>query len=185
MTRRSWWGLALVVVLAGLWALTAVAQNAPGGQPGAGRRGRGNFDPAQMRQRMADRMKQQLGATDDEWKALGPKIEKIQTLQMQSRPGAGMRGMGRRGPGGPNGGPGGPGGPAANNAPEQSAVQRATQDLSQAIQTGDAGQIKEKLTALRDAREKAHQELVQAQNDLKPLLSVKQEAVLVMDGLLD
>jgi hypothetical protein len=59
------------------------------------------------------------------------------------------------------------------------------QALRQAVDGGDNGQIKEKLTALRDARAKARQELATAQAELKELLSVKQEAQFVMMGILD
>jgi Spy/CpxP family protein refolding chaperone len=46
-------------------------------------------------------------------------------------------------------------------------------------------EIKAKLTALRDARNKAKEDLTKAQADLKELLTQRQEAVLVNMGLLD
>src|SRR5271170_5761883 len=48
-----------------------------GGGGGGGGGGRGNFDPAQFRQRRLDNIKTQLGSTDDEFAALQPKIEKV------------------------------------------------------------------------------------------------------------
>src|SRR5437773_2193899 len=62
---------------------------------------RGDFDPQQMRQRMIERMRDQLDVQDDaEWKAISDAIANV----MDAR-----RALG--GPGfGPPGGPGGPGG---------------------------------------------------------------------------
>ena len=83
-----------------------------GGQQG-GPGGRGQFDPERMRQMMDQRMREQLGATEAEWKVLGPRVTKVQELSRQGR-GGGRGGMmfgGRGGMmGGRGGGPGGPGG---------------------------------------------------------------------------
>lgn len=46
-------------------------------------------------------------------------------------------------------------------------------------------EIKTQLTAVRQAREKAKQDLAAAQADLKKILTVRQEAVLVEMGQLD
>jgi hypothetical protein len=162
-------------------------QPAQPGQPG----GRGNFDPAQRRQRMMDNLKTQLGASDDEMQALMPKIEKVMTLQRDA--GGGMRGMfggGRRGggPGGPggNGGPGGPGGaPPAD--PNASAARQKAADLQETLQNKDAkpDEIKAKLDALRAARAQSKQDLTAAQQELKGLLTQRQEAVMVEMGMLE
>ncbi len=52
-------------------------RNRGGGQGGPGGGGPGgNFDPAQMRQRMAERMREQFGVKDDtEWKLISERIE--------------------------------------------------------------------------------------------------------------
>ncbi len=42
-----------------------------------------------------------------------------------------------------------------------------------------------KLTALRDAQEKARQELVDARKKLSEILTLRQEALLVLRGLLE
>lgn len=142
--------------------------------------GRGNFDPAQWRQRMEEQMKQDLGATDDEWKVIQPKLEKVSNAQRGMR--GGMFGMmGGRGRGGP-GGDRGPGGDQP-----QSPVSQASSDLQKVLENKDASaeQIASKLTALREAREKAKVELAAAQKDLKEVLTARQEAVLVVRGLLD
>src|SRR5215213_6769631 len=57
---------------------------------GGGRRGQGGGDPAQFRQRMDERMKQTLGASDEEWAVLKPKIDKVQAAQRQAGGGRGM-----------------------------------------------------------------------------------------------
>jgi hypothetical protein len=63
-----------------------------------------------MRQRMEERLKERLGATDDQWPALRAKIEAVQQLQRELHPRPPF------GPGGPrgNGGPGNRGGPNGN-----------------------------------------------------------------------
>ena len=52
-------------------------------------------------------------------------------------------------------------------------------------ESASADTIKEQLTALRAARVKAQQELAAAQQDLRQILTVRQEAVLVLNGLLN
>src|SRR5438309_6567387 len=77
-------------------------------QPGGGRQ-RGNFDPAQMRERMMDDLRDRLEVKDDaEWKAIQPIIEKVMEArqQMMSETIRGFFGGGGRGGGG-NGGDGG------------------------------------------------------------------------------
>lgn len=187
-------------LLVGSLSISAFGQAQPGGnQPGGnppggngGPGGRGNFDPAQRRQQMMDRLKEQLGASDDEMQALMPKIEKVMQLQRDAG-GGGMRGMfgGRRGgfgggPGGP-GGNGGPGGPPGGPTGQESAVRQKAADLQETLQNKDAkpDEIKAKLDALRAARAQAKQDLTAAQQELKGLLTQRQEAVLVEFGMLE
>src|SRR5205814_10221636 len=110
-------GFAMVIAILAMSAGSAFAQNQNNGQArGQGQGGgRGNFDPAQMRERMMSRIKEQLGATDEEWKAIEPKVDKVMTAQRESRGGFGFGGFGRGGPGG--GGPGGGGGGGADQQP--------------------------------------------------------------------
>ena len=66
-----------------------------------------NFDPAQMRQRALERMREQFGVEDDsEWKAISERLEKVMQARRELGGGGGPGGMGF--PGG-RGGPGGPG----------------------------------------------------------------------------
>lgn len=151
-----------------------------GGGPGGGGPGGGNWDPQAMRERMEQRMKESLGITnDEEWKALQPKLQKVQTLQFQAMAGrGGMFGGGRQ----RGGGQGGPGGDQM-----QSPVATASRELRETLDNKDSTpeQIKAKLTALRDARAKAREELTAAQNELKELLTARQEAALVAQGTLE
>lgn len=135
---------------------------------------RGNFDPAQFRERRLNQIKEQLGSTDDEWKVLQPKIEKVMEAQMA---GFGGGGFGRRGGGGGGGG---------DNAP-QTPIAKASADLRQTLENKDApaDEIKTKLAALREARAKVRADLEAARKDLKEVLTQRQEAVLVTNGMLE
>ncbi|MFB3892073.1 MAG: hypothetical protein ACE15C_08635 [Phycisphaerae bacterium] len=142
----------------------------------------GQVDPEQMKKWMeqfkvqaAKRMQEALGATDEEWKVLQPKIEKLQTLSQQtSVMGMGM-GMGRIMF---------PGGGDPKDVPE---VTRKMQALRDILKNKDAKpeEISEALKEYREARAKAKEELAKAQKELKEILTVKQEAVMVTMGLLE
>jgi hypothetical protein len=191
----------IAVVLGALIASPVLAQEQPatpggnrqqtdqgGGGNGGGRGGRGNFDPAQMRERFATMIKEQLAPTDDEWKVIQPKLDKVMEMQRDAR-GGGMGGMfgGRRRGGDTGGGNGGGGTDTSAADTNRSPTQTASRDLRQLLDNKDATpeQIAAKLTALREARDKARASLQTAQKDLKEVLSPRQEAVLVMMGMLD
>lgn len=149
---------------------------------GGGPRERGGFDRARMQERMVEMMKERLGGTDEEWTVIKPRLEKVMKL---SQNGSGMmRGMGgrrgRRGRGGRDGQN------QATEAPTEP-VQIASAELQKTLdkEAPTTAEIKAKLAALRGAREKNKQELVIAQQKLKEVLSVKQEAVLVMMSMLE
>ena len=152
--------------------------NGNGNNGGGGGGGGGGFGGG--RQRMMDNIKQQLGASDDEFAAIQPKIEAVMTLQRDviTRP-RGMFGRGGRG----GGGFGGFGGPTT----QPSEVQTAMQDLSTTLDDPNASPdtIKTKLDAVRQAKAKARQDLIVAQQDLKSVLTQRQEAVMVLNGFLD
>ena len=65
-------------------------------------------------------------------------------------------------------------------------MEKAQQELQTTLQntaaTPDA--IKKQLTVLRAAREKAKQDLAKAQQDLRQVLTLRQEATLVLMGML-
>jgi hypothetical protein len=149
--------------------------------------GRGNFDPAQFRQRMVDRYKDRMGVTnDDEWTVISAAIGKVVDAQMDANAGT-MRGMFG---GGRNRNRGGDTNNVDPNAaqpqqrrgpqpsPEAEALQKAIDDKV------PADEIKAKLAALRDANAAKDAKLTSAQEDLKKLLTSRQEAVAVLYGLL-
>jgi hypothetical protein len=165
----------MVIAILAMSAGSAFAQNQNNGQ--ARGQGRGNFDPAQMRERMMTRIKEQLGATDDEWKAIEPKVDKVMTAQRESRGGFGFGGFGRGGGGGGGG---------ADQQPT-TAVGKASADLRTTLDSKDSAPetIAKKLATLREAREKARKDVADAQKELKEILTQRQEAVLVINGMLE
>ena len=128
-----------------------------------------SLDPAAFRERMANMMKEQMNVNDDEWKVIQPKLEKVMTAQRDAR-GGGMGGMFGRGPRSDSGSQG--------NDSQRSAVQQAQQDLRTTLENKEAAadQIAAKLTALREARNKAREELASAQKELKDALAQEKEA---------
>jgi len=166
----------------------ALAQDTPPAAPPAEGSGRsrggpgGGWDPAQMKERLMNNVKEQMGVVnDDEWKVIQAKLDPVLTKRMES-----MGGMG----GGMFGGRGGRGRGDDNNegGRPRGAVEQASRDLRTLLEDKNASedQIKEKLTALREAREKSRAELAAAQKDLKEVLAPgRQEAVLVMSGFLE
>ena len=133
----------------------------------------------EFQERFQNMMKEQLGTTDEEWKVLAPKIEKVQAAQRNSGRGFGG-GFGGRGRGGRDG-------DRDSGNENLSPVAKASRELRQALENKDtpAEEITKKLTALREAREKGRAELQAAQKELKEVLTARQEAVLVTFGMLD
>jgi hypothetical protein len=173
MNRRTFWMFALGLTL-GLPASLTFAQNRQGG---------GNFDPAQFRERMMNDLKDQLAATPEEWTVIQPKLEKVMTASRNAMAGrtGGMR-FGRSGSdrGSDRGG----------NRPSvgsDSPAGKAASELRDAVEKKDTPQeeIATKLKNLREAKAKAKAELETAQKDLQSVLTPRQEAVLVANGMLE
>ena len=146
----------------------------PGG-PGGGMRGQ--WDPERMREMMAQRFKAALACSDEEWEVIGPRVEKVVEIQFRAR-------LGRGGFGGP-GGPGGPGGRGGRGGMFQGSPE--AQVLSEALESEDTPneEIKAKLKAFRDAAKKREQELKKARDELREVLTLRQEARLVLMSILD
>ena len=166
-----------------------------------GRGGRGGFggrggSPEDFRRMLTERLKEQLDVGDDEWKIIEPRLTKVATLQREVAGGGrggfgGFSGFGRGGEAGRRGG-GGRGGPGGQrgggeSAREMNATQAASQALREVLEKDDASpdEIRAKLTALRAAKESARQKLAAAQKDLRDVLTLKQEAQLVLFGQLN
>ena len=174
-----------VAVLLGLSAGNAGAQDQP--RPDRGDRGgRGNFDPAERRQRRMDFYKEQLEVkSDDEWKIVSDRIEKVTNLQRDILIG-GFGGFGGRRGGGGGGGENraeatsetrrNPFGGEPN--PDADALQKALDSKA------SADELKAKLAKLRESQKDKETKLASAQAELRKVLSVRQEATAVMMGLL-
>jgi len=173
----------LGLVLLGGYQVTS--QDAP--PEGGGRR---QFDPAAMRQRILEGYRERLGSSEEEWKVLSPKLEAVMKLQTDNRSGGGgfFGGGGRGGPGGGRGGPGGGrGGDRATDDPNASPSTKARRDLRTALEdkATSTEDISKKLDTYRKARDEARDAIAKAQKDLRELLTKRQEAQLVVDGMLD
>jgi Spy/CpxP family protein refolding chaperone len=155
---------------------------APGGG-GFGPFGPGGFGGGFGQANRTDDVKKQLRASDEEWKVIGPKMQKV--LAARQALTADVRG-GDAGFGGPPFG-GAPGGPPPGGPMAQSAISQAQAELKNVLNDPKhtAAEVKEKVAAVRQARHKARGELEAAQKDLLLLLTAEQEAVLVSLGYLE
>ncbi|MBI4323996.1 MAG: hypothetical protein HY674_01905 [Chloroflexi bacterium] len=174
-------------LLTGVFAIALIGSaNSTMAQQQQDRQGRG--DPEQFRQRMAERIRERLEVKDDsEWKILQERIEKVtQARRSVGFGGGGALAFGRRGgPGGPGGGQAdanqprrGPGGFGGEPSPEAEALQKALEGKA------SNEEIKAKLASLREARKANEAKLEKAQEELRKVLTVKQEAECVLMGLL-
>jgi hypothetical protein len=156
--------------------------NGGGGGGGGGGRfgGGGNFNPAQFQQRMLDRMRTQLGFTNDtDWAAVQPLIQKVlDDRQALGGFGRGMFGGGRRGGQGGPGGQGGGGGFGQTASVEQQALQNAIDS------DAPAAQIKDALDKYEASQKVKQATLATDQEALRGVLSAKQEAQATLFGLL-
>jgi hypothetical protein len=153
---------------------------------------RGNFDPAQFRERMMSRVRETMDVKDEaEWKLISDRVSKVMEAQRDVRQGANMGAMFRR-PGGDqnaqggdaNGGNrrrggGGPGGFGGEPSPEAEALNKALESK------GSNDDVKAALAKYRESRKAKQEKLAKAQEDLKKVLSSRQEAAAVSLGLLE
>ena len=151
--------------------------------------GRGNFDPAEFRQRMMDNYRERLEIKgDDEWKAIQPLIAKVMDARQDVGFGGGF-GFGRGG-GGRRGGGNADAQANGNNQGGRRGFRGGepspeAEELQKAIDSNASkDELKAKLTKFREARKDKEAKLAKAQEDLKKVLSVKQEAAAVLNGLL-
>jgi len=142
-------------------------------------------DPAQWRQNRIDRLKEEMDVKDDaEWKLIEAGINKVMDAQMALMADRGRAMFGRRNRGGDtsstsssdNGGR--RGGFFGQPSPE-------VEDLQKAIDNkAPAEEIKAKLAKVREASAAKEANLAKAQDELKALLTSRQEAIAVLNGLL-
>jgi len=169
--------LGLAAAFALLGGTQASAEDKPAHQ-GGGHGGGGRWDPAQMQQRRLDSVKQAMAPTDEEWATLKPLVLKVQEVSSRERQGrvSPFR-RGRRGGSTEN----------AAEKEELSALEKCVKDLQAVLANKDAKpeELAEKLKALREAREKVQEEMTAAQEELRKAATPRQEAQLVLLGLLD
>jgi hypothetical protein len=177
--------VALVLLCAGSKAL---GQPGAGGGGGAGFGGGGQgfgggggagFDPTQFLQMAVDNMRDTLVVTNnDEWSIISPKLLKVMQLQMQERM-VGMGAMAR------SFGAGGGGGMRRLTA-LAGATDPLEDELQQAIDNKvPTAQLKAAMAKLRASRKAKQDEKIKAQGELRDLLTIRQEAILLSQGLLD
>lgn len=162
-------------------AASVSAQDNGGGGFGGGR---GNFDPAQFQQRMMDRIRDQLDFTNDaDWSAVQPLVQKVMDARRDVGFGGGMGRMfgGGRNRGGQNG---------DQNSQRRTSFFGTPSAEAQALQSAidnnaPPAQIKDLLDKYRTSQKAKQDKLKQAQENLRAVLSVKQEAQATLLGLVD
>jgi hypothetical protein len=129
--------------------------------------------------RPMDDVRIKVHATEEEWKVIGPKLQKViaaRQIYDASRATAGG-GFGGRGGGGGGGG----------GRWQADGVSQAYLDLRAAVDDSKTTpeELQAKLKAVREARQKARADMDAAARDLLELLTAQQEAILVSLGYLD
>ncbi len=150
----------------------------PGGFPG-GFGGPGGFPGGFATVRLDD-VKKAIASTDEEWKVIGPKLQKVLAARqvLASEP---------RSADGKSAGTPGPGGVPARGGNEVNVITQAHTDFKAVLDNPKhtKSELQEAADAVRKARDKARTDLVAAQKDLRPLLTQDQETILLGLGYLD
>jgi len=171
-----------LLAIAGVFGV--VMFSAPNVLAQAGNFDPGSFDPAQIQKRIMDGYREQLGiSNDDEWKIFEPRIQKVLDARREVGFGGGMGGMARLfGRGGQRGGagqrPGGFGAFMPTPGPEEEALQKAIDSKA------PNAELKAALAKFVESRNQKQAKLEKAQADLRQVLSVRQEAIATLLGLL-
>ena len=137
-----------------------------------GERGdRGNFDRSQIMERIMERYRENLGISVAEWKVVQPKVQAVMDNRISGASGmmSFFGGRGSRGRG------------------DSSTEKTPTSELRDLLEKDAPSkeEIKAKLAAYRADRKAREAKLKKAQEDLRQLLTLKQEAQAVLSGLLN
>ena len=137
-----------------------------------GERGnRGNFDRSQIMERIMERYRENLGISVAEWKVVQPKVQAVMDNRISGTSGmmSFFGGRGSRGRG------------------DSSTEKTPTSELRDLLEKDAPSkeEIKAKLAAYRADRKAREAKLNKAQEDLRQLLTLKQEAQTVLSGLLN
>jgi len=174
----------LAVLIAGRTLSQPQQRGLRGGLRGGARDSRGSQgvqiprNIPDMRKVIEDRIKQQLGSSDAEWKTLGPSVMKVLELKQQM-------------PGGNRGGMYGNRRAFTGNryVPRENPTEldKAMEQLRTVIRNESAksGDIEKQLVVFRAAREKCKKQLAAEQQKLQKQVTVRQKAQLVLMGLLE
>jgi hypothetical protein len=171
---------AAVASLLCLGSFTVDAQQQRRGEGGRG----GGWDPEQLRERMMEGIRERLEVkNDEEWKLIQGRVEAVNEARRDVGGGMFAGAFGRGGgPGG--GGPGGAGGAGGRGGFRPEAPPEV-EALQQAIERGaSADELKTRMAKVREARKEREAKLDKAQEDLRKVLTVRQEANAVLMGLL-
>lgn len=149
-----------------------------------------NMDPQEIQkmiqQRMMETFRERLEVTDDaEWKIIEERLSKVTQARMATMAdGGGMMGFGGMGGRGGPGGGGPPGGRGLQSLFGQPSAE--SQALQQAIDSkASAAEIKSRLAKFQAARKEKQANLVKSQNELRQVLTPRQEAIAALMGLID
>lgn len=161
------------------------------GAPTASAQGKGNFNIEEFRAKALERMRESFDVkNDDEWKVLAARIEKVTTAQRESQPfrfstfGGGGRGPGGGGDKGGQGGNKGGGNRPGGGNPFGGEPNSDVEALRKAVEEkAPSAELKAKLAKVRDARKSADGKVEKAQDDLKAVLTDRQEAQAYLFGL--
>jgi hypothetical protein len=147
--------------------------------------GRGNFDPAQMKQNRLDNMREEMEIKDDaEWGAIETKLSKAYDARA-SMMGLVMRGAFGRGRRPNNNGNGDDQGQRPRRPPMFGEPSPALEALQKAIDDkAPSAEIKTKLAAYRADVKDREAKFLAAQEDLRSVLTARQEAIATVNGLL-
>jgi hypothetical protein len=118
---------------------------------------------AQRQGQTIENLKSQLGISDTDWPAVKPRIETVYSMVHPPQ---------MFGP---------------NTGRPKTDVQLKSDELRELLRDEKAAteQIKSKLAAFRGAKEKVNRELMAARQNLRQVMTLRQEAQLVLNGLLD
>jgi spore coat protein CotH len=178
MKIQNWFLSAALAATLSVGVTQAFAQQNGGGGGGGGR---GNFDPAQFRQRIMERVKETLEVTnDEEWKVIEPLVQKVMDARMSNMGGMGrgMFGGGRRGGDNQGGDQGQQRRFGPPPSPEAETLQKAIDAKA------SKAEVKAALDKYVAARKAKQAELEKAQDDLRKVLTARQEAIATVNGYL-
>ncbi|MDP7051096.1 MAG: hypothetical protein QF600_04155 [Verrucomicrobiota bacterium] len=132
---------------------------------------RGQWDRSQVMERIMERYRENLGISVAEWKVVQPKVQAVMDNRISGASGmmSFFGGRGSRGRG------------------DSSTEKTPTSELRDLLEKENPskGEIKAKLTAYRADRKAREAKLKKAQENLRQLLTLKQEAQAVLSGLLN